>query len=226
MRGIVIIQKVISSNQDKITKIRNVVIKWEKENYEPFPWRNTDNKFHALIAEMMLQRTRAEQVVSTYEKFTLIYPDLDTAAKASKEEMRKNLYSLGLNWRIDNIISVINIISTHNEVPTDYDELISLPGIGDYIASAFLIFHFKKCLTLIDSNAVRLWSRVFNLEIKGELRRKKWFRKLVEFITPKRSCRLFNYGVIDISRKFCKPKPLHAECPLRECCTFYRIIIA
>lgn len=222
MLGVVIIHNLFSANPDKISNIRKAVIIWEKDNYELFPWRKTDNKFHALIAEMMLQRTRAEQVVPIYEKFTLTYPDVDTAVKASKEEMKKNLRRLGLNWRIENILSVIIKISTLNEVPQDYNDLISLPGIGDYIASAFLIFHFEKCLALIDSNSVRLWSRVFNLEKKGELRRKKWFRELVELITPSRSCRIFSYGVIDISRKFCRSKPLHTECPLREYCTFYR----
>ncbi|MCK4814944.1 hypothetical protein KA005_04165 [bacterium] len=212
------------SEDVKIRKIREILIDWESENYEDFPWRNTGNKFHALVAELMLQRTRAGQVLDVYKKFVVTYPDLESAFLANKNEIRDILSPLGLNWRIEKIISLIEKLVLLGVIPENYDELIKLPGVGDYIASAYLSFHIGKCRPIIDSNAVRLCGRIFNLEIRPETRRNKRFRELVHRITPSKECRIFNYGVLDFSRKICKYKPFHRKCPLKKMCGYYNNI--
>jgi len=212
------------SEDEKILKIRKILIDWELKNYEDFPWRNTDNKFHALVAEMMLQRTKAEQVLDVYKIFVIAYPDLESASHAKKDEIKEILSPLGLNWRIDKIINLTEKVAELQRVPTNYDELIELPGVGDYIASAFMSFHTEQPRPIIDSNAVRLWGRIFNFKISPETRRKKDFKELVKRITPSKECRIFNYGVLDFTRKICKPKPFHLKCPLKKICSYYNNI--
>jgi len=204
--------------KNKIEIIQKEIIHWEKSNFQEYPWRLTTNKFHALIAELMLQRTNADQVVPVYEKFTAAYPNLDSAVEAVDSNMKILLRPLGLNWRIENILNLISQLGYLNDIPQKYDELISLSGVGDYVASAFLIFQYNVSRPLIDSNAIRLWCRIFNLDLHGEMRRKRDFIALVDSVTPKNNCKLFSYGVLDISRKYCKSRPFCGECPLNILC--------
>ena len=200
-----------------------MIIEWEQNNYDSFPWRETDNDFHALIAELMLQRTRANQVVTIYNEFTSRYPTLKAAVKAEKNEMRDILSHLGLNWRIEKIIQLIEELKKYKLVPDKYEELVKLPGVGDYVASAYLSLHRDKYRSIIDANAVRLWGRLFGFQTGPETRRKKKFKTLVDRITPTKNCRLFNLGVLDLSRKACKTKPLHMKCPFIHICNHYQV---
>lgn len=207
---------------DDIENIQDAMIRWEQENFQTFPWRETGNHFHALIAEMMLQRTKAEQVLPIYNEFVGLYSSLEKLNEDRELQLRTLLKPLGLNWRIDNIVKTISILSEQMEIPVEYDALTELPGIGSYVASAFLSFHTNQRHSIIDSNAVRLWGRVFGFQTDSETRRKKWFRELVEFITPQNEIRLFNYAMLDVTRAICKGKPLCNSCPLSENCNYYK----
>ena len=212
----------ISLQEKKIKKIRKIIINWEKLNYESFPWRETGNSFHALIAEMMLQRTKAEQVLSVYIDFTVRYHNLREASQADKNEIRELFQPLGLRWRTEKIIELIELLSTDNLIPQSYNELVKLPGVGDYIASAYLSIHKNECKSIIDSNAVRLWGRVLGIKTNSETRRKKYFKNIIGRITPQKECRIFNLGVLDLSMKVCKKQPLHNFCPLNRICEYYK----
>lgn len=207
---------------DNIEYLQEALICWVKENFQAFPWRETDNHFHALIAEMMLQRTKAEQVLPIYNEFIHLYSSLEKLTTDRKSQLRTLLKPLGLNWRIDNIVKTISILSEQMEIPVEYDALTELPGIGSYVASAFLSFHTDQRHPIIDSNAVRLWGRVFDFQTDSETRRKKWFRELVEYITPQNDIRLFNYAMLDVTRAICKGKPLCNSCPLTEICNYHK----
>lgn len=205
-----------------IQEIRSVLFKWSQDNFDDFPWRSSDNPFHVLIAELMLQRTRAEQVVPVYNKFTARYPSIKDAAETNPDEILELLKPLGLEWRARNIVEVIQTLFTLGGiVPSNYDELKKLSGVGDYIASAFLSMHTGERAIIIDSNVVRIWGRIFGFETDAETRRKKWFKELAEKMTPSSEFRVFNYAVLDFSRKICKAKPLCMECPLRVLCSYF-----
>jgi len=207
---------------EELALIQNIVVDWGERNYEYFPWRETENSFHALIAEMMLQRTKAEQVLHIYNEFVKLCPSLKSAKNVNESQLRDTLHSLGLNWRIDNIVKLTKTLSEKGHVPLEYNSLIRLPGVGPYVASAFLSFHTDQRHFIIDSNVVRLWGRVFGLETDAETRRKKWFKELVDDITPETNVRCFNYAILDITRTLCKPKPLCNSCPLNGICSYYR----
>ncbi|MBT4286384.1 MAG: hypothetical protein HOD92_03540 [Deltaproteobacteria bacterium] len=207
--------------KQSLNDIQNKLIRWGKDNYATFPWRTTNNHFHALIAELMLQRTRAEQVVPIYNKFTNIVPTFST--RFEHKIMRDLLLPLGLTRRIEYIILLIDKIACKKSVPDGYDKLVSLPGIGDYTASAFLSFHLDQRFPIIDSNAVRLWCRLSGVSYTGNTRRIKWFKELVNDITPYKNVKEFNYAVIDLSRLICQRKPICHPCPLKKYCTFSKI---
>jgi A/G-specific adenine glycosylase len=211
-----------SPSPAQINRIQVILLSWGKEHFASFPWRLTDNKFHGLIAETLLQRTRAEQVVPVFELFSKRYSSAGQAAIADPTELLDMLRPLGLNWRCKKIVELIRELDLRNgTVPTSMDELLKLPGVGVYAASAFLTFHTNKRALIIDSNAVRLWCRIFGFSADGETRRKKWFSDIVEAVTPIEEHRAFNYAVLDHTRTICKTRPLCNVCPLNQLCDYY-----
>lgn len=209
-----------SYETDRINLIRSALIKWAKKNYTDFPWRTSKNRFHTLIAEVMLQRTKAEQVVPVYNAFTTRYPK-PVYISTEKNQILSLLEPLGLFWRNKKIVDLINELSKREKIPEKFDELVKLPGVGQYVASAFLSFHLSVRAPIIDSNAVRLWTRVFRIQKTGEIRRNKEFSLFVDKITPQQKFKEFNYAVLDLTRTICKPKPLCEACPLNQKCAFY-----
>ncbi len=86
---------------------RSKLISWGQENFRSFPWRFTTEPYHILIAEVMLHRTQALQVVPVYTQFLEKYPTLALLTQAKQEELHEVLYSLGLRWRIGSMSSVV-----------------------------------------------------------------------------------------------------------------------
>lgn len=202
-----------------IKEIQQSIIKWGMENYCYYPWRSTKNLFWALIAEMMLQRTKAEQVIPVYKNFTNQYFSPSEINFEESDRMFFILQPLGLRWRNKNILNLcIELSKRKGVIPETKKELLILPGVGDYIANAFLSLHRNVREPIIDSNVVRFWGRVFGLEINKSTRREKSFIELVEKLTPDKNFKEFNYGVLDFSRMICKQQPLCSKCRLKGFC--------
>jgi len=171
----------------------------------------------------MLQRTKAEQVVSIYNSFVIRYQTPHDAAIEDPSKILAMLRPLGLNWRIRKIAELILELNRRaGMVPDKFDSLVELPGVGAYAASAYLSLHLGVRAAIVDSNAVRLWSRVFGLEKNGEMRRKKELLVLADRMTPRQGFRDFNYAVLDHTRKICKAKPLCNVCSLNCYCEYYK----
>ena len=209
----------ISVETWKIKRLQEILLEWSKSNYADFPWRSTTNSFNALVAEIMLQRTRAEQVVPVFLKFTSGYQSSHDVTSANPEQILKLLKPLGLKWRAEKIIELARELDQRNNtIPEKFEEMLSLPGVGHYVASAFLSFHRAIRAPIIDSNVVRLWSRVFGFRKKEGARRKKGFLQLAEQMTPAKDFKQFNYAILDFTRTVCRPKPLCNKCPISTLC--------
>ncbi len=192
------------------------IITWGTANFVDFPWRHTENQWHALAAEVMLQRTRAEQVVPVFREFSERYT---TPLDFLKDPDGIRLFSrLGLLWRARPFLDLAALLSGASAIPSDRKVLLTLPGIGDYIASAFRSLHLGIRDTIIDSNVVRIYGRFFGFRTTPETRRLKAFIELAERITPSEKFRAFNYGLIDFTRAICRPRPRCSECPLQDAC--------
>lgn len=211
-------------SQADLNYFREALIKWGKENYRSFPWREADTPYPLLVAEVMLHRTQATQVVPVYKRYMQTYPDLLALVSASKEELRSLLYPLGLHWRIDKMHEMATIISSNfsGQIPADKEDLLSLPGISDYIASALRCFAWNKPDALIDTNTVRITGRLFNLEVKDSSRRNRKFRYLIETLVDPYNPKAYNYALLDLANKICtKTKPPECiVCPVSKFCQY------
>lgn len=203
-------------SDSEIQYIRRKLLQWGRANFKDYPWRHLSNQWHSLVVEVMLQRTKAEQVEPIFLEFVERYP----APEDYLADTESNVFAhLGLPQRREWLKALAQELS-NNDIPTNRDDLLKLPGIGDYIASAFHSLHMNRHDRIIDSNVVRFYGRFFGFETHGETRRKRWFIQLAERLTPARVHRDYNYALLDFSMTICAPVPQCANCPLRRKCKF------
>ena len=200
------------------------LLRWWKKNGRMYPWRETTDPYLVLVAEVMLHRTRADQVLPVYETFVKRFPDISSLANASREDILKILRPLGLKWRIDLLqeMALKIVHETGGKIIPDKDWLKSLPGVSEYIASAVMCFAFKKPEPLLDTNTVRIIGRLYNIPVNDSSRRSKKFKKIYADLMDAERAREFNMAMIDLGAMVCKARlPLCENCPLRNHCRYY-----
>lgn len=107
------------------------------------------------------------------------------------------------------------------QVPKKKDQLLLIPGVGEYVSDAVLCFAHEENTAIIDSNVCRVLGRVFGLTAAGEARRDPVYRQIAERLVPKGKCREFNWALIDHASIICTPrKPKCKICPLNSICDF------
>jgi len=205
-----------------LVRFRASLLAWGRENFRAFPWRETTDPYRILMAEVMLHRTQAVQVAPVYERFVERYPDVAAASAASLQDLHDVLYSLGLRWRIDLIHEMVRrVVAVHGgEIPESKQELLDLPGVSDYVASAVRCFASNLPEALVDTNTVRVAGRLFGLEIKDSSRRNRRFRDIIERLVDPDEPRAYNYALLDLADRICTKKrpPASAICPVLEWC--------
>lgn len=201
---------------NNIRAFRKVLRTWGRKQLRQFPWRGEQNRYRILLAELMLRRTRAEQVVPVYERVIRRYTTVEEMAAAPAAEVRGLLKPLGLAWRANNVIAAVREIASDygGRVPNSVNDLKNLTGVGDYVANAVVCFAEKKPVSIIDTNVVRVIGRVFGLRLDGEARRRRQVREAVAMCLDRRQPRLYNYALLDFAARVCLPtKPLCRDCP-------------
>jgi len=196
-------------------KIRKILLKWGQANYQDYPWRNTTEQWHALVAEILLQRTRAANVLPVYVSFIEKFPTPIKLANARISAIEKSIYPLGLIWRAPWLKKLGQELAARDgEIPTTLEELKKLPSVGDYIAAAWLGFHGGKRAVIVDANVVRWLCRMIGEPYDGETRRQKWLIELADSLTPRKDCKAYNYAVLDLTMQICTAHPQCGRCPI------------
>lgn len=200
------------------------LILWGEKNLRAFPWRLTHDPYTILMAEIMLHRTQVVQVVPVFHVFLERYPDISSLARASTEDLQAALSSLGLHWRVGLIYQMVQQIKDlfGLRIPHQKDDLLSLPGVSEYIAAAVRCFAWNAPEPIIDTNTVRITGRLFGLEVKDSSRRNSKFRNLIALMVDRDHPRDFNYALLDLAHLVClkRQAPLCQECPVQIFCCF------
>jgi A/G-specific adenine glycosylase len=202
---------------------RTTLIRWFNKHGRDYPWRKTDDPFRLLIAEMMLRRTKADQVRKVYDRLFQRYADAGAIAQAQEKELETILYPLGLKWRTPAFQRVAREIEEKysSRVPTTREELRTLTGVGDYVAGAVLSIAYGKKEWMVDSNIVRLFRRYFGIETSREGRRDKLVLQMARMYVSERNARKANLAILDFTALVCTPqRPKHETCPLQEECQY------
>lgn len=209
-------------------KIRERLLTFGRSRFRAFPWRFSSDPYRILVAEVLLHRTRAEQVVPLYEAFLAKFPSPDLLAQASLSEVHDVLQSAGLRWRVDALHAMGQELVSRfgGQVPHEREFLESLPGVSAYIASAVRCFAYGCPDVLLDTNTVRIVGRVFDVPVTDASRRSKRFRDLLSTLFDERHAREFNLALIDFGALVCRShNPRCATCPIAEYCSFGRAFL-
>lgn len=203
--------------------LRKKLIHWYLKNGRDFPWRHTYDPYKIMIAEFMLHRTRAEQVVPVYNNFIEKYPDIFALTKAEENDIKKFTLNHGLHWRYRHFTEASRYISENLKgvIPENYRDLKKIPGVGEYISCAISIIAFNKPAPVVDSNIARFFNRFFDLNFKGEFRRKKRIiEKSSEFFNTD-NCRNLLFALIDFCNIICKPRDPECNfCSINKLCEY------
>jgi A/G-specific adenine glycosylase len=200
------------------TSIRRALLRWYRvEGRHELPWRNTRDPWFVLLAELMLQRTRADLVVPVFENARHRFPNAAALADAEPNDVARALGSLGLSHRIPRIQAAANAV--RSGVPTTLAGLLQVPGVGPYAAHATLCFAFGRSVPIIDPSVLRILERLDLIRsTRSRPRSDPATWAAAKELLPSRSARDWNYALLDLGSAVCTPIPRCFECPLRAMC--------
>src|SRR4051794_5642950 len=118
----------------------SALVAWFEENQRALPWRAGYDPYQVWVSEVMLQQTQVETVLPYFERFITAFPTLSSLATAREEEVLRLWAGLGYYRRAKNLMSAVRMVANQHDgrIPSDYDKLIQLPGVGPYMAGAIL----------------------------------------------------------------------------------------
>lgn len=127
------------------------------------PWRKTRTPYRILVSEIMLQQTQVERVLDKYKVFIRTFPDFSSLANAPLAEILKVWEGLGYNRRAVALQKIAISVMQENRgrLPVNREELLKLPGIGKYTASAILTFACNQPNIFIETNIRRVFIHFF-----------------------------------------------------------------
>ncbi len=198
-----------------MSKVQKNLLEWYRANgRHDLPWRNTNDIYHVYLSEIMLQQTQVNRVRDEYyPQFLEKFPTLNTLANAPLDNVLAAWSGLGYYSRARNLHKTAQI--SQNNFPKTEEELLKLPGIGQYTASAICSFGYYQNVPVVDTNIARVIKRFFALLNPSNLGMWKF---ATEFVNSKEP-RNHNLALMDLGSMVCLPKnPKCEECPLHEQC--------
>jgi len=210
-----------------LAQIRKNLLKWFKNNGRSFFWRIHADPYTVLISEILLKKTSAEVVNRFIPDFLERYGSMADIHDTTEVELESMLRPLGLSsQRAKQLKALAAFIvrSYDGEIPSNRDELLKLPGIGEYTAGALLSFSLGRPEAIVDTNVARIIMRLWGIQpSRCEARRSpEVWDKARQLVTarPKQVARI-NWALLDLGALICKPsRPRCDECTLKTMCTF------
>lgn len=206
----------------KLEMIVEPLLKWYKENKRALPWREDKMPYHVWLSEIMLQQTRIEAVKEYYANFLKELPTLQDLAEVEEEKLLKLWEGLGYYNRARNLKKAAQIMvkEYQGKMPNNYEEIIKLPGIGEYTAGAISSICFNEKVLAVDGNVLRVISRI--LASKKDILLLETKKEIIEKLKPliPKEAGNFNEALMELGETICLPngEPLCEKCPLQTYC--------
>ena len=191
-----------------------------RERRRAFPWRETRDPYAVLIGELMLQRTRGENVVDVYRTFLERWPDPEALAEASDVAIATVIRPLGLAKRARMLGRLGREIRDAGGVPRTPERLLEFHGVGRYAAHAVPIFAGHRNLPLVDWVIARVLRRYYGLKAGRRPNADPALWELADHLASRRRARELWLGTLDFAAASCKPRPLCRECSLQADCSY------
>ncbi len=199
-----------------------LLIQWYLQNKRDLPWRNTQNPYFIWLSEIMLQQTRVAQGLPYFLSFTKAFPTVFDLANASEQEVLKLWQGLGYYSRARNLHKTAQYVAFELKgvFPDNYNNLLTLKGVGDYTAAAIASFCYNEKVPVVDGNVFRVLSRFFHVETDISLASaKKEFQNLALALMPTDDPATFNQAIMEFGALQCVPKSPNCNiCVMNNSC--------
>ncbi len=212
----------------KKENISKKILDWYDNNKRILPWRKTKSKkdkyYYILVSEFMLQQTQVKTVIPYFENFIKKIPNLKKLSNINDKQLMKCWQGLGYYSRARNLKKTAKIIFSNHKgnLPNNFEDLKTLPGIGEYTAKAIMAIAFNIPVIPLDGNVERVLKRIFYLKTENEISKDNLNKKKTFFGTSKRSSD-YAQAIMEIGAMVCKPiSPLCNKCPLSKKCTSFK----
>ncbi len=203
-----------------LTKLRRRLLGWYRKYGRDLPWRRTNDPYHAMVAEFMLQQTGVGRVLPVYESFLRRFPTLQALADAPASDVIRAWSGMGYNRRAINLQRAARaIVDEHSgHIPSDLHTLEKLPGIGRYTAAAIACFAFQRPVAVMDTNIRRVLGRLIagHSDIDADA---GW--TLAEAAVPSDGTHAsaWHQALMDLGSTVCSTRrPKCGECPVNDLC--------
>jgi len=195
---------------------------WYAANHRKLPWRETRDPYRILVSETMLQQTQAERVVPIYHAFLERFPTLHALADAPTSEVIRAWAGLGYNRRAVNLQRACRAVVERfgGVMPSEPDQLRSLPGIGPYTAGAVACFAFERDVGFVDTNIRRVIHRVLaGPELPHPLLSPREIELSAQRLVPEGHGYVWNQALMELGATLCRARSVACErCPLEDVC--------
>lgn len=213
--------------EEKYALFRDTLLVWYAECGRDLPWRKTNDPYHILVSEIMLQQTQVNRVIPKYHEFLEKYPDLASLAEAETDDVKAAWKPLGYNVRPVRLQTIAREVQAEygGRIPDTPETLQELTGVGKYTAGAVSCFGYKKPVPLVDTNVDRVLQRVFFGQKASEnTRESKKIWELAAQLVPPDKAFDYNQALMDFGALVCTArKPLCLLCPMHAFCLAYPV---
>jgi A/G-specific adenine glycosylase len=209
-------------------QIISTLLRWYAKNKRDLPWRlikknDLPNPYYIFVSEYMLQQTTVPTVKKRFEEFITIWPTLKDLAKTTEPKILRFWSGLGYYSRARNLLKAAKIIdkNLNTKIPNTYEDLIKLPGVGDYTAKAILGIGYNQPVMPLDANIERIFARLYALNHPLIKIKKILFAKSHFFLSKKYSSNLIQ-SFMDYGSLICTPRNPHCSiCKIQNYCLGY-----
>ncbi len=213
---------------EKNETIQNELVTWYSAHHRRLPWREQRDPYAIWVSEVMLQQTQVKTVLPYYDRFMARFPTVEALAVSDLDTVLKLWEGLGYYSRARNFHRAAGIVMSafNGTIPADWKRFKTLPGVGDYIASAVQSIAFGHPHAVVDGNVKRVLSRLYLLEMpvnQTTVKAHKIFKTMATQLMGEADPSLFNQAMMELGALVCSPKkPLCDACPVQMNCRAYQ----
>ncbi|MEN8171490.1 MAG: A/G-specific adenine glycosylase, partial [Chloroflexota bacterium] len=183
------------------TPLAKQILNWYSQNARELPWRGIDDPYAVWVSEIMLQQTRVDTVIPYFRRWMTAFPDIQSLATASQQEVLNLWEGLGYYRRARALHQAAKNLAAAYEgkLPQSVTELRNLPGIGPYTAAAIASIAFEADEAALDGNIRRVLARVFDIsDPLGSKKSEDQLRSLSQEHLPSGQAGDFNQALMDL----------------------------
>lgn len=216
-------------NEFELTKhnFQPMLLNWySKHGRKALSWRESPDSYKMLIAEILLRRTRVEQVEPVYKKIINKYPNVGCLAKANLLSLQKIIETIGLKNKANRLIEISQIIlkKYNGIIPNNEIDLQSFNGIGPYISNSILTFGYRLKKPIVDGNVFRIYNRIFNMKKSRYNNNDKKMWQIAKVMLPDENYCEYNAALLDFGALICTYKnPKCKQCFFKKFCSFSKL---